>query len=61
MTNLFRRSVTAVFAALAIVAGGVAASAQDKVGVITDAGFLGGTLTILSQSRKVFTRMRSST
>ena len=41
MTNLFRRSVTAVFAALAIVAGGVAASAQDKVGVITDAGFLG--------------------
>src|SRR5262249_28933704 len=41
MTNLYRRSVTGVLAALAIIAGGVAASAQDKVGVITDAGFLG--------------------
>ena len=34
-----RRAILA--AVLAIVAGGVPASAQDKVGVITDAGFLG--------------------
>jgi NitT/TauT family transport system substrate-binding protein len=41
MTGLDRRHVTGMLAALAVVAGTVAAAAQDKVGVITDAGFLG--------------------
>ena len=41
MTGLNRRNVTGMLAALAVVAGTVAAAAQDKVGVITDAGFLG--------------------
>ena len=41
MTNLSRRGVTGMLATLAIFAGVVTASAQDKVGVITDAGFLG--------------------
>ena len=41
MTGLNRRNVTGMLAALAVVAGTVTAAAQDKVGVITDAGFLG--------------------
>jgi NitT/TauT family transport system substrate-binding protein len=41
MINLYQRSLTFVLAALAVVTGATVAAAQDKVGVITDAGFLG--------------------
>jgi NitT/TauT family transport system substrate-binding protein len=41
MTSLYRRSVAGMLAAWVVVAGTVAVAAQDKVGVITDAGFLG--------------------